>query len=252
MRDHDESDDVEFVVSGADGDVDEDLPEPPRRDWTWLRRWRLPIGVLVVCAAAVAVVLSVRADNGSKSEVVLPEQPVHARRSEPSPQPSMSMHIVLPRPDVGPTDRTPGPDPEAVTTPYEDPTLCHPSEECRLTHRLPDPVLQAVRQVLPGARLSGRSRSVVIFDPSEHLLWQRSLQLRARHVVLKIDVNQPDGLPESVHTQLSRGGAERATTVSVGSSGFTVVLQIQSKVGYQPSRRRLTRLARDVRLQAVA
>lgn len=56
---HDDLPDVDFVLGRSDQSADEDLPQPPARDWPFLARYRRPLvalaGVAVVLGAVVAV-----------------------------------------------------------------------------------------------------------------------------------------------------------------------------------------------------
>jgi hypothetical protein len=131
-----------------------------------------------------------------------------------------------------------------------DPTVCSNAPLCNVSSGLPDALLTAIRQYVPGVR-SVRSHTVGTFlqVPARNGLWYRQLDLAAGAVRIQIIVQRSAPRPESAPTDTEVRGTDRSigfTRILTGM--FAISVEFIGPAGYAPPMPAIRALAADPRL----
>lgn len=203
--------------------LDEDLPQPPQREWPRLRRARRPAAaVLALAAVAAGAVALVQRDAGPgpRSDDALPVPVAHLPRS---------FHIEFPPLDVLPDAHV------RIKT---------------ATGEVPAAVAAALRRALPDVQ--GITATSVIGGPGEttERVYYRQITARQGAVQYSIEITQRRTGQKS-GTVVHRAGASIAVLQIRRAAGLAVSVSAVGPPGEQLDVRPLQRLAADSDLLAL-
>lgn len=144
--------DVDFVVGAVPDGVDEELPQPERRQWPALRRLEIPLGVLVVVGLVLAFAFRVIGPSSGKHPAAVPTTGPTAVIAGDLPVRQFPLGPQLITIDVG--------------------EVCARAAACIVSNSVPKSAEAAVRQRLPAAtqilgstavgRLTGNGKLVLL------------------------------------------------------------------------------------------
>lgn len=261
-------DGVDFVVTSSSDGRDEDIPEPPRREWSG--RTRIGAGIVALAAVAGIVVATTRPGTPTAAPATIPtptapsltgpslSAPTSTAPTFTGPSltvpigsaPGGRLHLV---PRASPFDRPDdviGLDPATGAAPC--PQAGDGQAACQSSRRVPAGVRAAVRAHFPGARVVtelDQSLRDVGLGPGG--LWYRRVTATAGALRITVVVRKP--LPEDGTSGLTQSvGGRDVIFQTTGNGGFTVSVTVSAPIQHPNLSGAVDLLVSDQRLLAAS